>query len=603
MLLTSGLPQLPRSGSALPLSMVQPGNDQSTGALRASIQDERGTAQGRQGYADLGSINQPPQAFGRPSQFVDSPTLFPTSTPAYDHTSPALRGESLGQPVLGMHSPNQGESQTLSPYSGTPQVQQAQFSQYAQPTTHLTAQNLHAQQGHHQPYHHHQQQYYGHHYSTAGQQAFQHPSDQIGLPISNEMMNSFGSNHPQSAYGQQNPHASMHAQSSMEPQRKGKSIDNAEPHTPRPPNAWILYRSQKFREIQQDRDSQSRSGNAEKPKSQAEISKMISAMWASETREVKDRYEAMADEKKLAHQRMYPTYRYRPKKKTKPLKTGSSSQSSSEQQRSGEVATKREAYTPDPFDRFPSADGYIAERRGHSELQRPSSSQNVSSIFDLGGREMLSRRALIQDRREPFTYGRQVSGSTTAGDSSLISSYGSNRMHPYGDRSSSLMRYEGLRSSDTSLGAYSSSHWSEADGVSGPSSGAYFDRSGSAYAGLGSTRMPSSLMNPGSVGSSSLLSFSPTAPRQSVPSQQLQQPIGPIDGALNLNELGAGGASTYPSGTSNYRTTPVQTHSARFGAGAATFGESRPEMTASGLAVAGSSNDALPEPFDPHRQL
>ena len=87
--------------------------------------------------------------------------------------------------------------------------------------------------------------------------------------------------------------------------------------TPRPPNAWILYRSQKFRELEQSKDPQAHSANTGKTKSQAEISRIISAMWQNEPESVRRSFEALADEKKLEHQKMYPNYRYRPRKRVK----------------------------------------------------------------------------------------------------------------------------------------------------------------------------------------------------------------------------------------------------------------------------------------------
>lgn len=107
------------------------------------------------------------------------------------------------------------------------------------------------------------------------------------------------------------------------------------------------------------------------------------------------------------------------------------------------------------------------------------------------------------------------------------------------------------------------------------------------------------MMGPTVGGGPSVLSFSPSL-RQSVPSQQLQHPLDPMDSNLGLAELASGGgAPGYGGGGGGFRTTPLSTQSARFGA---SFGEARPEVP-SGLAVSGNNNDGLPEPFDPHRRL
>ncbi|KAF7308084.1 High mobility group box [Mycena kentingensis (nom. inval.)] len=65
-----------------------------------------------------------------------------------------------------------------------------------------------------------------------------------------------------------------------------------------PPNAWILYRSAMCKKYQ---------GQV-----QGDISKFLSEQWHNETAEVRAQYEALADEKKAEHARMYPNYRFRP---------------------------------------------------------------------------------------------------------------------------------------------------------------------------------------------------------------------------------------------------------------------------------------------------
>lgn len=77
---------------------------------------------------------------------------------------------------------------------------------------------------------------------------------------------------------------------------------------PRPPNAWILYRSEKIRTLPPLQPGESR-------RAQADVSRMISEMWKSETEEERSRYERMAEQKKAEHHLKYPGYRFQPQKK------------------------------------------------------------------------------------------------------------------------------------------------------------------------------------------------------------------------------------------------------------------------------------------------
>lgn len=78
--------------------------------------------------------------------------------------------------------------------------------------------------------------------------------------------------------------------------------------TPRPPNAFILYRRAKQPAIIA----------AQRHLTNAEVSRQISDMWKSEPEEVRLEWERYADRKKLEHMQTYPNYVYRPNKsKTK----------------------------------------------------------------------------------------------------------------------------------------------------------------------------------------------------------------------------------------------------------------------------------------------
>ncbi|KZT67208.1 hypothetical protein DAEQUDRAFT_647037, partial [Daedalea quercina L-15889] len=75
---------------------------------------------------------------------------------------------------------------------------------------------------------------------------------------------------------------------------------------PRPPNAWILYRSDKLRELTARRDPSA-------PKRlQADISKEIADLWKAEDPEVRHEYERIADIKKQEHAAAYPGYKFQP---------------------------------------------------------------------------------------------------------------------------------------------------------------------------------------------------------------------------------------------------------------------------------------------------
>ena len=66
----------------------------------------------------------------------------------------------------------------------------------------------------------------------------------------------------------------------------------------RPPNAWILYRSDKLAEVKE--------AKATVKTPQAELSKMIAERWRAETPEVKRKYDLQAQLKKQEHDALYP---------------------------------------------------------------------------------------------------------------------------------------------------------------------------------------------------------------------------------------------------------------------------------------------------------
>ncbi|KAG6859931.1 hypothetical protein C0995_001774 [Termitomyces sp. Mi166 len=76
---------------------------------------------------------------------------------------------------------------------------------------------------------------------------------------------------------------------------------------PRPPNAFILYRSHMTTQLPPPPPGTYRK--------QGEISQMISELWRNESREVKAQYQQLALVKKVEHEARYPGYKYSPRNK------------------------------------------------------------------------------------------------------------------------------------------------------------------------------------------------------------------------------------------------------------------------------------------------
>ena len=110
---------------------------------------------------------------------------------------------------------------------------------------------------------------------------------------------------------------------------------------PRPPNAWILYRSDKFQELPPPPPGQP------KP-TQAEISKMIAAQWRNESDEVRAIYEQRAEMAKAEHARMYPHYRFAPMKKADRERIREEKRQAKEQERANRRTRGRVAPYPTP---------------------------------------------------------------------------------------------------------------------------------------------------------------------------------------------------------------------------------------------------------------
>jgi HMG (high mobility group) box len=111
---------------------------------------------------------------------------------------------------------------------------------------------------------------------------------------------------------------------------------------PRPPNAWILYRSDKLQELPPPPLGHP------KP-TQAEVSKIISAQWRTETEDVRALYEQRAEMAKAEHARLYPNYRFAPMKKAEKDRIREEKRQAREQERAGRRVRGRVAPYPPPY--------------------------------------------------------------------------------------------------------------------------------------------------------------------------------------------------------------------------------------------------------------
>ena len=120
---------------------------------------------------------------------------------------------------------------------------------------------------------------------------------------------------------------------------RNKAGAGAQP--PRPPNAWILYRSDKLQELPPPPLGHP------KP-TQAEVSKIISAQWRNEMEEVRALYEQRAEMAKAEHARLYPNYRFAPMKRAEKDRIREEKRQAKEQERVGRRVRGRVAPYPPP---------------------------------------------------------------------------------------------------------------------------------------------------------------------------------------------------------------------------------------------------------------
>ncbi|KAJ2760969.1 hypothetical protein IWQ56_005362, partial [Coemansia nantahalensis] len=99
-------------------------------------------------------------------------------------------------------------------------------------------------------------------------------------------------------------HAQLHDYDSYSrpPKRTGRT---AKPkRTPRPPNAFILYRKAKQAEVIRENPGVSNK----------DVSCIIGQMWKAEEPAVQDKYRELAEIEKKKHKEMHPNYKYQPRK-------------------------------------------------------------------------------------------------------------------------------------------------------------------------------------------------------------------------------------------------------------------------------------------------
>lgn len=128
--------------------------------------------------------------------------------------------------------------------------------------------------------------YFSGHASTIGTPAYETEIPHLSSAASTTSTTHSGSDSPRTPKAQELPPSPP-----LPATRKDGKIS-------RPPNAWILYRSDKLAEVKEAR------ATVKTP--QAELSKMIAERWRAETAEVKRKYDLQAQLKKQEHDALYP---------------------------------------------------------------------------------------------------------------------------------------------------------------------------------------------------------------------------------------------------------------------------------------------------------
>jgi HMG (high mobility group) box protein len=166
--------------------------------------------------------------------------------------------------------------------------------------------------------------------------------DQVSLtiPLRPTMSSSFTSTPLLSSSGTPLPPSSISLPQHLVMSDIMKDNAGAGAKPPRPPNSWILYRSDKIQELPPTPLGQP------KP-TQAQVSKIISAQWRTESDEVRAMYEQRAETAKAEHARLYPDYRFAPQKKADKDRIREEKRQAKEQERASRRVRAR--VTPYPL--------------------------------------------------------------------------------------------------------------------------------------------------------------------------------------------------------------------------------------------------------------
>ncbi|GAA5885589.1 hypothetical protein JCM16303_001472 [Sporobolomyces ruberrimus] len=101
--------------------------------------------------------------------------------------------------------------------------------------------------------------------------------------------------------------------------KRSKGKKRPEGHIPRAPNAWILYRSARVKELTE-------TGQA--PKLQSDLSKLVASMWREESPDVKETYSRRASIEAKLHAEKHPGHSYKPTQSGQPRRRPTKKKSS-----------------------------------------------------------------------------------------------------------------------------------------------------------------------------------------------------------------------------------------------------------------------------------
>ncbi|KAG6902061.1 hypothetical protein C0995_004907 [Termitomyces sp. Mi166 len=165
------------------------------------------------------------------------------------------------------------------------------------------------------------------------------------------------------------------------------------PRTPRPPNAFILYRSEMIAQLPPPPPGTLRK--------QSEASRMISELWDNESDEVRAQYKQLSLRKKAEHEGRDPDYKYSPRGKEQREREGERNL------RSKDRVTKRSAI--ERAGHVDSQDAF-SKTGSVSESMYPSSSTGQSTVrnhFAIAATDRLSIPRRAQADETPTAWSQQ----------------------------------------------------------------------------------------------------------------------------------------------------------------------------------------------------